>query len=127
MIPVQHPGWLGTDVGLMAFTDEVQAELAEYQLTIEGYGIRFVPVLFQYTTLAEAIAQAAEYVDASIVYAHIPESSIPFWTKLQQWLLNRQFNQQHCEWIQTPDYDARGSSDIAHPASNINRIAHHVR
>ena len=125
MIPVQHPRWLGTDMGYMNFTDQDRVEFTDYQATIEDYGVEFTPLLFQYATLAEAIAQAAEHVNAQAVFARIPESIIPFWTKFQVWWLNRQLERQQCKLIQNPVYDTEALEVVIEAVSEINGLAEH--
>jgi hypothetical protein len=61
-------------------------------------------------TLTDAITQAAEHVNAQIVFAHIPESRIPLWTKVQQWMLSRKLARQKRQWIEHPIYAPAASS-----------------
>jgi hypothetical protein len=90
MVPVQHLGWLGTEFGNMNFTSREQSELRDYEATIQDYDVPYSSHVFQYITLAEAIAEAADYVDAQIVFATLPNSIIPFWRQFQLWgLRNR--------------------------------------
>ncbi len=123
MIPVQHVNWLGTEWGYANLTDQDRAELADYQATIEDYGVEFAPLLFQYVTLAEAIAQAAEFVNAQIVFAKIPESVIPFWTRFQRWSLNQHFAHQNRQWIQHPVHDTEALETAVEAVSEISGIA----
>jgi hypothetical protein len=125
MIPVQHASWLGTEWGYMNFTSQEQADFADYQSTIEDYGVEFTPVTFQYVTLVEAIAQAAAYVDAKIIFVKIPESRMPLWTRLQRWMLNRKFTRQKCQWIQYPVYDPGASQVVIEAISEINALTAH--
>jgi len=119
LIPVQHTSWLGTEWGYMNFTHQEQADFADYQATIEDYGLEFTPMPFQYVTLPEAIAEVAESIDAQLVFAQLPESMIPFWTKFQQWMLNRQLAHQKCQWIQHPVYDSGASRPIPEAVAEI--------
>ena len=112
MLPVQHTSWLGTEWGYLDFTHQEQVDFADYQATIEDYGVEFTPLVMQYVTLPEAIAQAAEHVNAQLVIAQIPESVIPLWTKFEQWMLNRQLARQQRQWIQHPVYDPYASKPV---------------
>jgi hypothetical protein len=94
MVPVQAPGWLGTDLGYLDFDTDDAEDLATYIDMIETADVACTPLVFQYVTLADAIAQAAEHVDAQIVFAKIPQSIVPFWTSLQWRLLDRQLVRQ---------------------------------
>jgi hypothetical protein len=120
LVPVEHLGWLGTEFGYMNFTHQEQTEFADFQATVEDYGIEFTPVLFQYMTLVEGIAQAAGYVDAQKVFAHVPASIIPFWTRFQRWQLKRQLARQNRQWIEYPVYDAGPSGPIRQAVAEIN-------
>ena len=110
----------------MKFTDQHRAEFTEYQATVEDYGVEFAPLLFQYDSLAEAIAQAVEHVNARIVFAKIPDSVIPFWTRYQRWSLNRQFARQNRQWIQHPVYDTEAVEAVVEAVSEINGLAEHL-
>jgi hypothetical protein len=83
MVPVQHVAWLGTEFGNMNFTEQDRADMRDYEATVEDYGIRCSAHVFQFVTLAEAISEAADYVDAQIVFATLPKSIIPFWQQFQ--------------------------------------------
>jgi hypothetical protein len=119
MISVDYPAWLGADLGYMNFTYQEHADFVDYQATIEDYGVEFTPLLFQYVSLAGAIAQAAEHVNAQMVLAKIPESTIPLWTKFQEWTLHRQLVRQKREWIQHPVYDRGASKPIPEAVAEI--------
>lgn len=120
MIPVQHPGWLGTDAGYMNFTPAEQADFADYQATIEDYGVAFTALTLQYVTLAEALIQAAEYVNAQVVFARIPEYGIPLWARFQHWTLQRTFVRQGRQWIQHPVYATSAGSVLVEAVAEMN-------
>jgi len=69
LVPVQHIGWLGTDLGYRAFTTSDYANLQEYASIAEDYGVANIVQAFQYATLVEGIVQTAEYFDAQLVFA----------------------------------------------------------
>ena len=89
MLPVQYPGWLGTDMGSWNFTAQDHADMKDYQATAEDYGVEVAGEIFQYLTLPEAIADAADYVDAQFVFATLPGSVVPYWRKFQVWALRK--------------------------------------
>jgi hypothetical protein len=89
MVAAQHPGWLDTDFGIWSRAEQARREIASYRATAEDYGVEIELQPFQYITLVDAIADAADYVDADSVFANIPESIIPFWRRFQIWLLRR--------------------------------------
>jgi hypothetical protein len=125
MIPVQHLSWLGTDFGYINVTPDEQSNFAEYQVAIEDYGVEFTPLLFQYDSLAEAIAQAAEHVDAQIVFAKLPEGVFPLATRLERWMLGRQLARQQRQWIQRPTYHTETPKNTIETASETNDLAAH--
>jgi hypothetical protein len=89
MIPVQQPGWLGTELGYLNYSASDQADLANYEAIIEDYGVSFTAHLFQYMTLINGLIQAAEAVKAEVVFADVPVSRLPYWSRLQHWWLRR--------------------------------------
>ena len=89
MVPVQHLSWLGTPLGLRQFTEQDRVDLCCYAGTVENESIQYSVVVFQYVTLARAIAEAADYVEAQVVFATLPHSPVPGWYKLQSWSLRR--------------------------------------
>lgn len=94
MVPVQHLGWLGTELGYAHFTDGDHKTLLEYRAVAESYGVAVETRVFQYVSLADAIADAADYVDAQVVFAALPHSVIPFQDRFGIWLLRRRLAQQ---------------------------------
>jgi hypothetical protein len=89
MIPAQHVSWLGTELGNRSFSEQDQREIINYETTIEDYGIEFSSTVFQYSELDEAILQAADMLNASIVFATLPKGIIPYWRNLQLHRLRR--------------------------------------
>ena len=83
MVPVQHIGWLGTELGNQNFSESDQREIINYEATIEDYGIAFSLTISQYSELDKAIVQSADMLNASIVFATLPKTIIPFWRNLQ--------------------------------------------
>ncbi len=94
MIPVQHPGYLGTDFGYWNLSQRDVDSTAYYQSIAEDYGVPCAVQYFQYATLPEALSDAAAYVDAHEVFAVLPEYSLPYWTRIQLWALRRRLTQQ---------------------------------
>jgi hypothetical protein len=90
MVPVQHIGLLGTELGFMNLTDADCKEMADFEAVAKHYGVEVEAHPFQYATLAEGVAQAADYVDARIVFASLPTSVVPYWYRVQCWILRRQ-------------------------------------
>jgi hypothetical protein len=90
LMRVRSPALLGTELGVLPPTTQEHQDLREYEMIAEDYGVEVILQPMQYDDAAEAIVQAAEYTDASVVFAHMPESMFPFWKKFQTWNLRRE-------------------------------------
>jgi hypothetical protein len=95
MVPVQHLSWLGTPFGNWNLTEQDRKDIESCQINAEDYGVTCAGLVFQYFKLPEAIVDAAEYLDADIVFATLPKSLIPFWTQFQLHQLRQQLTRQH--------------------------------
>ena len=94
MVPVQHFGWLGTELGYAEVTDSDLEALSEYRTAAERYGVEVETHVFQYVTLPDALVDAAGYVDARVVFAELSPSVIPLQYRFHRWLLRRRLAQQ---------------------------------
>jgi hypothetical protein len=94
MTAVRHLGWLGTELGYADVTDADLKTLSEYRAAAESYGVEVETHIFQYVTLPDALADAAGYVDAQVVFAELSPSAIPFLYRFHRWLLQRRLSQQ---------------------------------
>jgi hypothetical protein len=83
-----NPGLLGW--GIAPPTAKEQRQMEEYATVAEDYGVEFWVQPMQFITLADALAQAAELLDVSVLFAHIHQSNIPFWRRFRLWSLKRQ-------------------------------------
>ncbi len=101
MIPVQHPGWLGTEWGNMDFSNSARVDLEDYQETVFDYGLDCRLVGCQYMDFADALGDAAEQLDASVIFAKLPSTLIPAWCRWQEWLLKRRFSKQQRQLVET--------------------------
>jgi hypothetical protein len=118
MIPVQHYGWLGTEMGNQIPTAQDFRLLNEYEKTAETYGVELTVVPMQYVSLKEAIVQAAHHLEAKAVFATLPQSSVAYWRKFQMWDLQRQLGaRQFPLYSLEPHYSAEGRvASVAIPA-----------
>ena len=112
MVPVQHLGWLGTDLGYLNLSEKDYREIADYEATIEDYGVLFSTELFQYATLADALLQCADHLEAQVVFATLPKSILPFWRSYQLRGMRRGLAQHQRALIEQPG-DRDASSPIA--------------
>ncbi len=95
MAPVQHLGWLGTEFGCNSIGEQDHVDLHEFKETAEDYGVAISVHVFQYATFLEAVADAAAFVDASVVFAKIPASRLGLWHRAQEWYLRHLLANQH--------------------------------
>jgi len=91
MIPVSHAGWLGTELGNLQLTETDRRLMQNCAATAEDYGVPYSTEIYQYITLSEAIVDAAQYFNARMVFANLPQYKLPFWRKLLMWRMRRQF------------------------------------
>jgi hypothetical protein len=105
MIPDQYYSSIGIDLGFLNFSEQDRSELSDYQATIEDYGVEYSIHFYYYVTLAWAIGQAAEHVNAQIVFATLPRSITPFWRSFQLQGLRRYLSRQQRELNEQPAYD----------------------
>jgi hypothetical protein len=101
MVTVQHLGWLGTEFGNIHITQRDRQVTQEYKATAEDYGVTAIIHYFQYVTLDEAIVQAANHVKADTVFATLPTSLIPYWRRLQLYILRERLTQENCVLMDT--------------------------
>jgi hypothetical protein len=94
MVPVSHVGWLGTEFGNLNFTETDRRLIQDCSATAEDYGVPFSTELYQYVTLSEAIVDAAQYFNARIVIASLPQYKLPFWRTFLTWRMRRQLAKQ---------------------------------
>lgn len=95
LIPVMQPGYLGTDYGYSSPSLREQKTIQECCATAEDYQVKLTLHTMQYVTECEALCDAADVLDADIVFAHIPESIIPYWQKFRIWRLKHRLSAHH--------------------------------
>jgi hypothetical protein len=96
LVPVDHPLHLGQAFAYRHYTDAERQAMAEYQATLEDYGVEHSSVLFQSVNRDDAIVSAAEQFHAIIVFATLPPSRIPGWRRLLIWNMHRRLKQHGC-------------------------------
>jgi len=102
MVRVEHLLYLGTELGYLNLGDSDQRVLKAYVDTIDDYGLPCGLTVYQYCSMYEAIAGAAEQVAADIVFAKLPKSKIPLWNDCQFELLRVRLSRQHVELFKDP-------------------------
>jgi len=89
MVPVEHLSWLGSELGNHYFTDDDNQALRNYREIACSYDVEVETQTYQYTTFTSAIVQAADYVDARIIFAELPPSAVPLWYRFRAWLVRQ--------------------------------------
>lgn len=92
MIPVDHLSWLNSEAGYAHLQEDDFTEAAYFGriCTEDGVAVSFLP--FQYYTLADAIVDAADYLNAHAVFATLPPSLVKPWHSFQLWSLEHHLN-----------------------------------
>jgi hypothetical protein len=103
MVRVQQVGLLGSVLGDRRFTRAEQLELLRYVEIIARQGLSYAVQRFQYVSLAGAIPEAAELVDASIVFATLPSRLVPMQRSLEMAAMRRTLARQGRMLIADPD------------------------
>ena len=112
LVLANNPGLLGW--GIAPPTAEEQRQMEEYAAVAEDYGVEFWVQPMQYITLTDALAQAAELLNVSVLFAHMHQSNIPFWRRFRLWSLKRQL--QNCR-LYTLDEERPLSIDEPRPST----------
>jgi hypothetical protein len=97
--PIKNPALLGSDVGLNALSDSEYDDLEEYGMVAEDYGVTLTVQPMAYESWVDALVQTAEYLNASVLFAHPSGQANIVWhwfQRWQQWILRRQLASHHC-------------------------------
>lgn len=89
MVAVGHPALLGSPEGSRYLDHKEMAALTELAATADRYGVPVQITVCQFASYAHALVDAAEQLDAAAVFASLPASHIPFWSRFQQWRVER--------------------------------------
>jgi hypothetical protein len=102
LVPVQHLAFLGTPLGDRSANGQEYEDLKQYAATAEDYGVELSVYTMQCYAPLEAVAQAAELVDAQVVFASVPPSHIPYWQRLRTWRLAHKLNHRQLFTLDQP-------------------------
>jgi hypothetical protein len=97
LIQVQHPSYLGTSFGNKPPDERDYHRLNEYAATAEDYGIALGIHSMQCLSAMDALVDAADQLEAVILFAHVAPSRIGYWRRFQVWNLGRRLAQIHCQ------------------------------
>lgn len=87
LVPVNNPGLLGWNTHVP--TPQQRHQIMTYAAIAADYDIEFYVQSMQFVTLTHALAQAVEHNKSCMLFAHIPQSKIPFRYQFQRWSLGR--------------------------------------
>jgi hypothetical protein len=102
LVPVQHLSFLGTPLGDVSPTNQEYEDLKQYTATAEDYGVELTVYTMQCYASLDAVAQAAQAVDAQVVFASVPPSHIPYWQRLRTWQLAHKLNHRQLFTLDQP-------------------------
>lgn len=96
LVPAQHYGWLGTSLGVAGMSSEESSYIWNCKAIAARYGIDLCVQPFQYMTLIGALVDSVDEFDARALFARVPQSAIPLWSRYERWDLRRQMTQRGC-------------------------------
>lgn len=99
LMPARHPSYLGTPFGDTPPTWQESTDMRDYAATAEDYGIELRLQPMQYVNWLDAVSEAADQLDAAVVFAHILPGRIPYWRRFQRWNLQRQLAAAHRQLV----------------------------
>lgn len=95
LMRVNHIAWLGTELGDLPPTERQYQLLDECQSVANLYGVALSLQSMQYQSLVNAVAQAADAVDAQAVFVQLSQGKLTILNRLQHWNLTRQLRVKH--------------------------------
>jgi hypothetical protein len=110
---------LGTPLGNVSLSTQEYEDLKEYQETAEDYGVELCLSQMQYHTLHEAIVDAAEELDAHVVFATLPPMRLRLWRRFLLWQMSLRLFNQH-RWLYTlepPEKQSDWTPSISIPST----------
>ena len=106
MVRVQQIGLLGTTLGDRTFSRKEQLDLVDYLGMVSEAGVPCTVRRFQYVSLTGAISEAAEWVDADVVFATVPHRILPLQRRLELANMRRALTKQGRRLIDVTHVDA---------------------
>ncbi|MCC6614242.1 MAG: hypothetical protein IT320_12245 [Anaerolineae bacterium] len=100
---------LGSEFGDIAISRAEYRDLLDYSATAEDYGVDISLEQMQCISPLQAVADAAGYLSADVVFARVPESHIPLLRSFQIWQLERRLAPAHRQLYTLDGHDKDGS------------------
>lgn len=88
LVLASNPGLV--DWGVPETNAQEEKQIQDYAAVAKDYDVAFRVQQMEYISLPDALIQAVRRLNASIIFAHIPSSHIPFWQQFQEWNVRRQ-------------------------------------
>jgi hypothetical protein len=82
MLPANYLNWLGVEANEYRFTDSECEDIQTYHAIADKNGVAISTHVCKYDLLDEGLAEAADKVNADVVFAEIHDGSIPLTHKL---------------------------------------------
>jgi hypothetical protein len=130
LINVDHLSYLGANFGDYPLNATEINDLNEYLATAEDYGVQLTMQPMQCTDPVEAMAQAAQFLRAGIIFAYIPPQPWRWLAQVKEWLLQRRFAQGGGQLFtllpdpQHPEQPLTISVKAQHPAADLSLLPH---
>lgn len=119
--PVSNPALLGSGMGVGPISASEYEEQREYRTVAEDYGVDFKLQSMVYISQVDALVQAAAANQASVVFARLSKSSLPFRDRLQRWNLQRQLAIQGCQ-LCTLDANEQSQDGVSIPKTTPGQV-----
>ena len=110
MLAAPHIGLAGEDMGEINLTFREHETKSNCYHLAKDYGVEFQFTDFQYFSLAEALAEAAAFVDAQAVFATLPPGMFSYWHRFKVWSLRRRLTSANCSLYTLEPSNSRNES-----------------
>ena len=118
LMEVSNPGLLGSGIAAETLSWSQYSEIAEYAQIAEDYGVEVTLQPMNYTSLIDALGQAANDWKAAVCFAHISPGRWRWLYHIRVWSLQRQLEHCGCQLktLETGQQTGESVSEIAmHP------------
>jgi len=92
----KNVGLLGMGIGYNPPTVQEYAELKDYLMIAEDYGVISTLQPVEYESFSDALVQMVEWFEPQTIFANMPKSVIPFFAQIQLRAVRRQLNHLNC-------------------------------
>jgi hypothetical protein len=102
LMPVNHIRYLGTDLAITPPDKHQFQQIEAYVAIADEYGVELNVRRMQSVSASDALAQAAEYLDADVVFANVANSRVPVWGKVRSWMFQHQLGERQLFTLDQP-------------------------